>query len=269
MASVGSLKIVVSAPQPVIAALAKVASNLGCTSNVNGQNAWMTSMLPADAYNLLAQLVQAAAVGPISNTQCGTNTANSYTPAVSNNNLNNLLARSQPMNEMSVAADALALAIAKAVVEAMAQPQNRQLTLFPSDYQLPGLPLKYFLPFDKSASDIKNRNAIYIFGRVLKLPPTRALILERLLTVCENTLIPQQLLINDVYGMRGLTSETVWHAHMSYLRSAVEPELILETVKMQGYKVSLKLGMPFEQRCRTVAQHQLEQQAVPMEIEGY
>ncbi|MBY0544481.1 MAG: winged helix-turn-helix domain-containing protein [Gammaproteobacteria bacterium] len=142
------------------------------------------------------------------------------------------------------AVDTLTLAIAQAITAAVLQ-GNKSMVL-PLDYSLPNLPLKYFFPFDRS--DANNRNTVYLFGRSVKLPPTRVLILEQLLQSPEKTLVSQQSLVDFTYGLRGLTSEEVWHAHMSYLRSAIAPELQLETERGVGYRVIINrqyLIMPY------------------------
>ncbi|MBY0544143.1 MAG: hypothetical protein K2Q14_01170 [Gammaproteobacteria bacterium] len=145
-------------------------------------------------------------------------------------------------------ADTLAVAIAQAIT--VAAHQNGKWALLPSNYSFPNLPLKYFFPFDRS--DSKNRNIVCLFGRSIKLPPTRALILEQLLKVPENTVVLQQSLVDYTYGVRGLTSEEVWHAHISYLRTAIVPELRLETERGVGYRVVVNkpylLTMPHERR---------------------
>lgn len=176
------------------------------------------------AYELVEQLIQGA-----DSNKPAYPTVNTLTPMPRQFNP----PQTSEQKRLLVVADTLSLAIAQTI--ASTAQQNGTSIALPLDYSLPRLPLKYFFPFDKS--DIKNRNTVYLFGRSVKLPPTRALILEQLLQVPEKELVRQQSLVDFTYGVRGLTSEEVWHAHMSYLRSAVAPELILETERGVGYRV--------------------------------
>lgn len=251
-----SLNIAVSAPLQVTAALVRCATNLHLTgqqSNINGQETWTVNCSAEAAYELLARLVQAT--GASNNNQRGMNTASSYTPAASNNNLNNLLARNQPLNEgqlLLAAADALAFAIAKAMVVAVQK--NSQQMLFSPNYQWPNLPLRYLLPLDKSAQ------TIYLLGRVVELPPMLLVILEKLLVAPANTIVN----IRD--GFFAVT-DNAWNVHMHKLRFILQELIKVETVKMKGYRLSINteaINMPFAQRC-VKAQAQLEN-VIPMEV---
>ncbi|MBX9705973.1 MAG: hypothetical protein K5Q00_06930 [Gammaproteobacteria bacterium] len=259
MASLVQFTIAVSAPSPVIAVLAEQAKKFslqGQQCPVNGQETWTTTR-PIEvplAYKFLEHLVQAA--GPSSNNQRGMNTASSYTPAaIRNNNLNNLLVRNQPLNEnqlLLAAADALALAIAKAMVTAVQQ--NPKLPILPLNYSLPNVPLELLTPVQGKI--------IYLFGQEVKVQPQRAQMYKAISVVALDTPVSQQIILAS-FGYHATTPGNLY-TQMSLLRGAVDTVLEMPACGQNGqsgdgyYKVTIIPGSLSRTCCERVAARDLK-----------